>query len=172
MSDQSLGQVLDRWTDDECADQQVEWLRTLLLAIEQYTYDDPSEVPLSAKQSWILLSYCEEATALAVREQSVHILSAATKGVLLTAHFRAIDTRECLLVGALIRRATALLGLECGSVLQHYSGDQHALELLGQFPAAVSPRSHKEVGCGTVFRFERVPLTTISGAELLRRLRK
>ena len=166
----SLDVVLSAWDPAQPDAERAEWRLLLqrLLIVGGPGFSDRRA--LSVDRAWTLLGWCEEAASESIRERDAVLLEACTRGLLVLDADRAIDTRELLLVGSLIRRAVELLGLDWLRFQRGLASDAGQLLFLGRFPASVSGASHRESGSGSDFRFVRVPLATWSEEELLRRL--
>lgn len=157
--------VLDEWSTQLPERERSSWTerlgRVLLLVAE-----DGSPERLGVDQSWILLGWCEEMASAAVRASDPEMLVSATSGLLVLASRGAIDLREVLLVGALVRRAVAIVGCDWERFCSGMSLSANDERVVERFPQSVSLASHREVGSGAAFRFVRVPLTTLSAEEL------
>ncbi len=161
---------LRSWSDRLSDDQQVKWQQTIRsLLIE--CRSAPSSCRIEGTDSgWVLLGWCENATSEAVRHCDFDLLEIVSFGLSLVSR-SPLDEREVWLVGALVRRSVSLIGRNWPSLLRRFKDDQDVTALLQRFPHSVSPVSHREIGIGEEFRFERVPLAEWSPEELLRRMK-
>ena len=164
-----LEDSLGAWQPGWSIGQQETWDRTLRSALnDRWSGAEPAE-DLDKDHGWVLLGWCENAASIAVRTSDLELLETAVFGLSLVPR-RQIDRRDVLLVGALIRRAVELLGVRWDDFRRRFDDSRLLLGLIDEFPPQVSPVSHRELGSGSLFRFEKIRLTQMSEEELLRRL--
>jgi hypothetical protein len=115
---------------------------------------------LSDGQAWILLGWIEVAASEIVRKRSSDILETAAFAMVLVLQ-SSLDTRDCSIVAALLRRASGLADLDFTAAVTegcNRAGElgREARELL-EHSARTLPSTHVESGVGDTFFFTRVP---------------
>lgn len=109
--------------------------------------------------SWRLVGWAESACTWAVRTQDRDVLAAAAAAASLHDPDQ-IDSRDALLVLALVSRACALVGVPVSSVVNcalATTDEPGGAWLRDHLRSGASlPPTHREVGAGSRFTFERV----------------
>lgn len=165
----TLEDLLDAWQLGLAQGRQNSWNLRMRTAISELSASGSTDLDLDQDRSWALLGWCEGATSTAVQTDDLSLLEVCVIGLSLVPT-RFIDRREVELVGSLVRRSVELLGIRWVEFRQRFAGSRSLLELLDGFPSEVSAASHREIGTGPTFRFEKVRLAQMSEEELLRRL--
>lgn len=161
--------VLGSWQPGLSLSEQESWDQRLRSALTEQWAAPSADVDLDQDRGWALLGWCEGAASTAVRSSDLKLLELSVFGLSLVPR-RHIDCREVALVGSLVRRAVEFLGVRWNVFRRRFAGNRSLLDLLDEFPREVSTASHREIGTGPAFRFEKVRLAQMSEAELLRRL--
>jgi hypothetical protein len=112
--------------------------------------------------SWRLVGWAERACTWAVRTRDRDVLAAAAAAASLHDPDQ-IDSRDALLVLALVSRACALVGATVGSVVERALAmtDEPGGAWLRDHlrPGTSLPPTHREGGAGSRFTFERIEPT-------------
>jgi len=166
---ESLKSVMTAWRSDSTEDEEREWNGRVFRSLE-FGLTDPPSVRLDRDDSWLLLGWCETGASVVVQRSDERLAEAVATG-LFVASRSDIDRREVMLVGALLRRACALIGREWTEFYERWLETfPEVVSLLASFPREVASGAHSESGSGESFQFERVPLAQMSELELLKRL--
>lgn len=114
---------------------------------------------LSDEHAWCLLAWVEVAATAIVRKPGADAVARAAFALALALQ-STLDRRDCAVVASLLRRASILadvdfaVGVATGCRRAGATG-REAHALLRKAPVETPP-THREVGCGPTFTFERV----------------